>query len=222
MNKLIDLSHTIEEGMITYKGLPAPLVCDFLSREASKQHYQQGTSFLISSIELCSNTGTYLDSPFHRYAEGRDLSELELQALADLPAIKIVIEDNVTAIDKRYFTGVDLKGKAVLVQTLWCRHFNSEQYFEGHPYLTADAAVYLRDNGVKLVGIDSYNIDDVSSDSRPVHSTLLGADILIVEHMCNLDALPNSDFQFFAVPVKMKNVGTFPVRAFAQVKDTSC
>jgi arylformamidase len=212
--KLIDLSHTVTHGLITYKGLPAPIICDYLTREASRKLYAPGTEFQIGKIEMVANTGTYLDSPFHRYENGKDLSELELTKLANLPAIKISVRDE-QAIDASYFPREDLAGKAVLVETGWSRHWNTPQYFEGHPFLTEDAAQFLADSGVALVGIDSHNIDDVQDLRRPVHSILLEQEILIVEHMTNLAPLPPSDFKFFAVPVKVKGFGTFPVRAFA-------
>lgn len=220
MKKLIDLSQTVEDGVITYKGLPAPLICDFLSREESKSHYAEGTTFQIGKIELVGNTGTYLDSPFHRYADGKDLSQLDLESVAALDAVKVSIPETVTSIDAFYFQGLDLKGKAVLVHTNWSRYWNTDRYFEGHPFLTKDAADCLKDSGAILVGIDSYNIDDVSGDARPVHTILLGSDILIVEHMTNLAALPDSNFSFYAVPVKIKGFGTFPVRAFAEITDS--
>ena len=218
MSKLIDLSHTVEDGLVTYKGLPAPVICDYLSREASKEIYAKGTTFQIGKIEMCSNTGTYLDSPFHRYENGKDLSELDLESVASLEAIKIVVPQTITAINKEYFGKINVSGMAVLIQTNWSRHWNTEQYYEGHPYLTEDAAQYLKDNGALLVGIDSYNIDDVSGKERPVHSVLLGSEILIVEHMHNLKSVPCGDFKFYAVTVKVKGFGTFPVRAFAEIK----
>ncbi|MBL9155994.1 MAG: cyclase family protein [Verrucomicrobiales bacterium] len=212
---LIDLSHTIEHGMITYRGLPAPLICDYLSREASRQLYAEGTEFHIGRIDLVANTGTYLDSPFHRYAEGKDLSELPLDSLAGLAGV--VVRCDAIAITREAFSGLDLRGKAVLVQTGWDLHWRTDAYFEGHPFLTADAALHLKEAGVKLVGIDSYNIDDTRGGTRPVHSTLLGAEIPIVEHMTGLAGLPETDFQFHAVPPKIKGFCTFPVRAFAMV-----
>ncbi|MCB1756395.1 MAG: cyclase family protein [Gammaproteobacteria bacterium] len=215
--QLIDLSHTIEDGLVTYKGLPPPVICDFLSREASKQHYAEGTTFQIGRIELCSNTGTYLDSPWHRFAEGKDLSALDLASVAHLDGVKVQVEEGRTVIDVDVFRDVDVKGRAVLVETGWSRHWNTETYYEGHPFLTEAAALHLRDAGVRLVGIDSYNIDDVSGKERPVHTTLLGAEILIVEHMTNLAQVPAGDFRFYAVPVKIKGMGTFPVRAFVEV-----
>jgi kynurenine formamidase len=216
MSRLIDLSHTVEHGMVTYRGLPAPLICDFLSREDSRRLYATGTEFHIGKIEMVANTGTYLDSPFHRYADGKDLSQLPLESVADLDAIVVRAPDESgRSIDAGAFRGLELRGKAVLVHTGWSRHWRTDQYFEGHSFLTAEAAALLRDQGAALVGIDSLNIDDNSSGERPVHSTLLRHDIPIVEHMTNLDQVPDSGFRFHAVPVKVKNFGTFPVRAFA-------
>jgi arylformamidase len=220
MSRLIDLSHTVEHGMVTYRGLPAPLICDFLSREDSRRLYATGTEFHIGKIEIVANTGTYLDSPFHRYADGKDLSQLPLESVADLDAIVVRAPDESgRSIDAGAFRGLDLRGKAVLVHTGWSRHWRTDQYFEGHSFLTAEAAALLRDQGAALVGIDSLNIDDNSSGERPVHSTLLRHDIPIVEHMTNLDQVPDSGFRFHAVPVKVKNFGTFPVRAFALVPE---
>ena len=216
--KLIDLSHTIEDGMITYKGLPAPIICDFLSREQSRAIYAPGTEFQIGKIEMVSNTGTYLDSPFHRYADGKDLSELNLAAVANLEGVLVQATGRTgRAIGRATFETVDVRGKAVLVHTGWDQHWRTDQYFEGHPFLTADAAAYLAEAGAALVGIDSLNIDDIGGGERPVHSTLLGREILIVEHLCNLGQIPTGDFRFYAVPVKVKGFGTFPVRAFARV-----
>jgi kynurenine formamidase len=216
--QLIDLSHTIEHGLITYKGLPAPVICDFLSREQSRQHYAPGTEFQIGKIEMVANTGTYLDSPFHRYENGKDLSQLPLTSLADLDGIVIRAKGkDGRAVGTEAFADFDVKGKAVLIQTGWDAHWKTDRYFEGHPFLRKDAAQFLADQGATLVGIDSYNIDDTDDLSRPAHSILLGAGIPIVEHMCNLRQLPATVFKFFAVPVKVKGFGTFPVRAFAIV-----
>jgi arylformamidase len=216
--RLIDLSHTIEHGLITYKGLPAPIICDFLSRAQSRQHYAPGTEFQIGKIEMVANTGTYLDSPFHRYENGRDLSELELSLLANLDGLLVRVDNSEKrAINGAAFADLDVKGKAVLVHTGWDSHWRTDQYFEGHPFLTKDAAQFLAEHGAVLVGIDSYNIDDTADLSRPAHSILLGAGIPIVEHMCNFAELPHDGFKFFAVPVKIKGMGTFPVRAFAVV-----
>jgi kynurenine formamidase len=210
----IDLSHVIEHGMITYKGIPAPLICDYLSREASRKNYAPGTEFHIGKIELVANTGTYLDSPFHRYADGNDLSALSLPQLANLDCVVARIEPGSRAINRLPFSERDVRGKAVLVQTNWDRHWRTDQYFENHPYLTGELAQWLATAGARLVGIDSYNIDCVDTGERPVHSVLLRNDIPIVEHMTGLSAAPETGGRFFAVPPKVKDFGTFPVRAF--------
>jgi arylformamidase len=216
--RFIDLSHTIESGMITYKGLPAPLICDHLSREQSRSMYAPGTEFQIGRIEMVSNTGTYLDTPFHRYADGIDLSGLALESIAELPGVVVRIgASQGRAVDRAHFGAIEVHGRAVLVNTGWDRHWRTDQYFEDFPFLTEGAAIYLRDAGAVLVGIDSHNIDDTSTDSRPVHTTLLRAGIPIVEHMTNLGALPLRGFHFTAVPPKISGMGTFPVRAHARL-----
>jgi kynurenine formamidase len=216
---LIDVSHTVESGMLTYKGLPAPVICDYLSRQASRKSYAAGTEFQIGRIDMVANTGTYVDSPFHRYSEGKDLSELPLHSLANLKCVVARVEPTATrAIDSLPFKPGDIRGKAVLVQTSWDRHWRTDQYFESFPYLTGRLAQWLLDAGVALVGIDSHNIDCTDGGERPVHSTLLGADIPIVEHLCGLGGVPEHGAKFFAVPVKVKGFGTFPVRAFAAVE----
>ncbi|HEY8551408.1 MAG TPA: cyclase family protein [Vicinamibacterales bacterium] len=216
---LIDLSHVVEAGMTTYPGLPGPVVCDFLSREASRKHYAEGTEFQIDRIEMVGNTGTYLDSPFHRFADGKDLSELELEVVAELPGLVVrVTEMEGRAIPRAAFAPFDVRGKAVLVHTGWARHWGTSRYFEGHPFLTEDAALYLRDGGAALVGIDSMNIDDTADGRRPVHTTLLGAGIPIVEHLRGLEQLPVEGFRFSALPVKVRKMGSFPVRAYARLE----
>ncbi|HZV69001.1 MAG TPA: cyclase family protein [Saprospiraceae bacterium] len=212
----IDLSHTVFDGLVTYKGLPAPVICDYLSREASKSFYEEGTSFQIGRIDMVANTGTYIDCPFHRYADGHDLSEIHLYQVANLPGVLINAMGQ-KAIGPEAFYHLDLTGKAVLVHTGWSVNWNTASYFSGHPFLTEEAAVYLKENGVVLVGIDSHNIDDTSGNRRPVHSILLGAEILIVEHLTNLDQIPGGEFLFSAVPPKVKGMGTFPVRAYATI-----
>jgi arylformamidase len=220
MKRLIDLSHTVEHGMITFKGLPAPIICDYLSREESRNKYEPGTEFQIGKIEMVSNTGTYIDAPFHRYADGKDLSELALEKLANLEAIVVRADfKNGIEVGKKYFENISVAGKAVLVNTNWSTFWRTDAYFENHSFLTEEAAIYLRDQGAVLVGIDSHNIDDTRGKSRPVHSTLLKSEITIAEHLCNLDQLPDNGFTFTAVPPKIKGMGTFPVRAFATVHD---
>ena len=239
---LIDLSHTVEHGMITYKGLPAPIISDHLSRERSRTMYESGTEFQIGRIEMVANTGTYLDSPFHRYADGTDLAGLALESLANLEGVVVrhvgaaeralersafpdlasglrdSAEATQRAITPEHVANLNVSGKTVLFHTGWDMHWRTEEYLSGkHPFLTAEAADYLASAGAALVGIDSYNIDDTASGSRPVHSILLARGIPIVEHLCGLRQLPDSGFRFFAVPVKVKGLGTFPVRAFAVV-----
>jgi kynurenine formamidase len=203
--------------MTTYPGLPGPLICDYLSREASRNRYAPGVEFQIGKIEMVANTGTYLDSPFHRYARGKDLAQLPLESLADLDAVVVRIPAGRRPVSRSAFVGVEVQGKAVLVHTGWDAHWRTERYLSGHPFLTGDAAEYLVSQGVALVGIDSLNIDDTEDLARPVHSTLLGADVPIVEHMCNLAGLPDQGFRFFAVPAKVAGFGTWPVRAFGNV-----
>ncbi len=215
---LVDLSHTIEHGLVTYKGLPAPIICDYLSREASKQFYEEGTEFQIGKIEMVTNTGTYIDCPFHRFENGKDLSEVSLECFTDLEAIVIRVPFSETlAITEAHLKNYEIRNRAVLIHTGWDSHWNTEKYYENHPFLTEGAANYLKDCSVTLVGIDSHNIDNTIRKSRPVHTTLLGAGILIVEHLCNLYLLPQEGFTFSAIPPKFKGVGTFPVRAMAKL-----
>jgi kynurenine formamidase len=220
MSRLVDVSHTVEHGLVTYRGLPAPVLCDYLSREQSRGHYAPGVEFHIGKVEMVANTGTYLDSPFHRYADGTDLAGLALERLADLDAV--VVRRPFTegrAVGPDAFRGVEVRGRAVLVHTGWDAHWRTDLYFEGHPFLTAAAAAWLLDRGAVLVGIDSLNIDDTADLTRPVHSTLLRAGVPVVEHLRGLEGLPERGFRFFAVPVKFRGMGTFPVRAFGLVEE---
>jgi kynurenine formamidase len=218
----IDLSHTVEDGMVTYPGVPAPVVCDFLSREASRSLYGPGTEFHIGSIQLCANTGTYVDSPFHRYRHGIDRAELPLDRLADLDAVMIDVSgQDRRAIGREQLLPYNLTGKAVLVRTGWDRHWRTDAYFHGHPHLTGEAAAHLLEEGATLVGIDSLNIDDAGTHERPVHSMLLAEGIPICEHLTNLAVLPVEDFRFSAVPVKVRGMGSFPVRAYAVLDHTT-
>jgi len=213
------VSHTVEHGMITYKGFPAPIICDWMSREASRSKYAHGTEFQIGRIEMIANTGTYVDSPFHRYENGKDLSELPLESLADLDCLVVRIDPGAgTAIDTIPLAASKVAGRAVLFHTGWDRHWRTDAYFEGHPHLTERAADWLAKAGAAIVGIDSLNIDSTATGERPVHSVLLANDIPIVEHMRGLDAVPEQGGRFSAVPVKVKGFGTFPVRAFVSMR----
>jgi kynurenine formamidase len=219
--RLVELSHTIRAGMTTFKGLPGPVVCDFLSRHDSRASYDGGTEFQIDRIDLVGNTGTYLDTPFHRFAHGTDLEATTLEQLVDLPGVLVSVPHRERIeITERDLNGVDLAGRAVLVHTGWSEHFGTERYLTGHPFLTEGAAQALLRGGAALVGIDSHNIDDTRTrNSRPVHTTLLGAGVLIVEHLTGLRALVGSTFSFTAAPPKFSGVGTFPVRAWARRGD---
>ncbi len=216
--RFVDVSHTVEHGLITYKGLPSPVISDFLSREDSRAHYAAGTEFNIARIEMVANTGTYLDSPFHRYPDGKDLAELELSSLANLEGVVVRTNTASREITVESFSGVQIKDKAVLINTGWDKHWRTDEYWSGnHPFITETAAQFLADAGATLVGIDSYNIDDTKTGTRPAHSILLKSNIPIVEHMCRLNELPETGFRFFAVPVKVRRFGTFPVRAFGLI-----
>ena len=215
--RFVDLSHAVEHGVVTYKGLPAPVICDFMSRESSRSHYAPGTEFLIGKIEMVGNTGTYVDAPFHRFADGKDLSQIPLESLAELPAVVVDLQGGTRAFDADRLAGVDVEGRAVLIRTGWSKHYGKDRYFEGHPFLTRDGAKLLVERGAKLVGIDSLNIDDTADLERPAHTLLLGAGITVAEHLTNLAALPRTGFHFSAVPARVRAFGTFPVRAYARM-----
>jgi kynurenine formamidase len=215
--RLVDLSHTVRDGLVTYPGLPAVAIGEHLGRAASRASYGPGTEFQIGRISMVANTGTYVDTPFHRFADGIDLAALPLASVADLPALAVRVAAGVRAIGSEAFAGLAIAGHAVLVHTGWSAHFGSPQYGDGHPFLTGEAARRLVEGGAACVGIDSLNIDDTADGSRPVHTQLLAAGIPIVEHLTNLADLPAAGFRFFAVPVKVEGMGTFPVRAFAIV-----
>ena len=193
--QIVDLSHVIEDGMTTYPGLPGPHICDFWEREGTAKNYEDGSTFQIGRIDMVANTGTYVDAPFHRYAEGKDLSELPLPSLADLPGIVVRRPwENELGTDAAHFEGLDVRGKAVLVHTGWDRHWRTDRYGVEHSFLTPDAADWLVEHGAALVGIDSNNIDDTRVRTRPVHTRLLGADIPICEHMTGSAAYPTKAF----------------------------
>jgi len=216
---IIDLSHAMYDGLETCKGLPSLHICDYLSRQKSRTQYADGTEFQLDRIDLVGNSGTYIDSPFHRFADGDDLAALPLERTVGLPGIAI----RTPSLGRWHAIGVEvlvdksLEGRAVLFDTGWCKHFGSPAYFDHHPFLTEAAATHLKDQGAVLVGIDSHNIDDTRHNTRPIHSYLLGSQIPIVEHMTNLSALPDQGFRFFAAPLKFRGVGTFPTRAFAMI-----
>src|SRR5262245_59962583 len=208
--RMVDLSHDVADGVVTYRGLPAPVIGDFLSREESRSRYAPGTEFHIGRIEMVANTGTYLDSPFHRYPDGADMAGLELRALADLQTTVVrYLQPEQRAVGPEAFSGLPLRGRAVLVHSGWARHWGQERYCEGHPFLTRESAELLVEQGAVLVGMDTYNVDDTMDGTRPAHSLLLRAGIPIVEHLTGLERLPDEGARFFAVPVKVKGLGSF-------------
>ena len=216
--RAIELSHVIESGMVTYPGLPGPEISDHLTRAASRAHYEAGTEFHIGRISMVANTGTYLDTPFHRLANGPDLADVGLQSLADLDGLVVRVLDGAgRAIDRDLLLPYDVRGRAVLLHTGWDRHWGTQSYGAGAPFLTRAAALWLAEEKAALVGIDSVNIDDTGDRSRPAHTVLLGAGIPIVEHLCALDQLPPRGFRFHAAPPRVRGMGTFPVRAYAIV-----
>ncbi|MFI1031764.1 cyclase family protein [Streptomyces sp. NPDC020951] len=218
--RTVDLSHSIRHGMITYPGVPGPEIGDHLSREASRAHYGPGTEFAIGRISMTANTGTYLDAPFHRFGDGADLAGLPLSGLTDLDGIVVrVLGTDRRAVDRELLLPHDVTGRAVLIHTGWDRHWGTEQYGSGHPYLTADAAAWLVEQRAALVGMDSLNIDDTEDGARPAHTTLLAAGVPVVEHLRGLEQLPPHGFRFHAAPPAVEEMGTFPVRAYALLDD---
>lgn len=216
--RFVDLSHPITDGMITYPGLPAPVIGTHLSREESEHVYGPGVRFHIGMITICTNTGTYMDVPFHRFDDGHDLAELALERVASVPAVCIDCRGT-RAIDLADEPLDALHGHAVLIRTDHSIHFGTTAYAENHPYLTTAAAEALAASGVACVGIDSLNIDSTTDMQRPVHRTLLAAEIPIIEHLTNLAALPPDGFDFTAVPPKIVGAGTFTVRAYASITE---
>ena len=217
--RFVDLSHVIHDGLVTYPGIAPPRVGAELTREASRARYAPGTEFHIGRIEMSTNTGTYLDTPFHRFADGFDLAALPLDSVADLPGVVVDAPGGSRAIEPAQLPAAEeLAGRAVLLRTGWSRHFGTPAYQSGHPFVSVAAAARLVEAGAALVGIDSLNVDDIAGGERPVHTALLAARILIVEHLTGLEQLPRTGFRFFAVPVKVVGLGSFPVRAFAQLE----
>lgn len=217
--ELIDLSHEVEPGMNTLPGLPGPIVSDFLSRADSRPAYRGEAEFHIGRIDMVANTGTYLDAPFHRFADGEDIGQIALARLAALPGIVVDLPDGERALRAGHLAGLDVAGRAVLVHTGWSSRWRTPSYGEGAPYIARDAAEQFVDGGAALVGIDGINVDSMEDPSRPTHTLLLARGILIVEHLTNLAALAGRPFTFFAVPPPLRGLGTFTVRAFAVIEE---
>jgi len=218
MARIVDLTHPIHHGMVTYPGLPGPEISDHLSRESSRERYAPGTEFLIGRIDMVGNTGTYLDTPFHRYADGADLAATPLERMTELPGL-VVDATGVQRIGTAELEGRDVAGRAVLLHTGWSRNWGTDAYLTGHPFLAPDGIDWLDEGGAALVGIDSLNIDSTETGERPAHSRLLAAGIPVVEHLTNLDRLPTDGFRFNAAPAPVAGFGTWPVRAYAVIDD---
>jgi arylformamidase len=217
MPTIIDLSHILEDGTVTYPGLPAPVITDHLSREASHQRYAPGYEFHIGRIDMVSNTGTYLDTPFHRYPDGHDLAGLDPARVVGVPGIVVDAGED-QEIPSARLDGRDLAGHAVLLRTGWDRHWGTDRYGEpDHPYLGVAAAERLAEGGAAVVGIDSVNIDGTRTGERPIHSVLLAAGVPIIEHLTSLDRIGGRPFTLVAVPPAIRGMGTFPVRALAVI-----
>ena len=216
--RAIDLSHEIVDGMITHPGIPGPTISTFLTHEASAARYAPGTTFEIGRIDLVANTGTYLDTPAHRFAGRADLSDLDLETVVDLDGVLVDVRGQTEkAVGPDAFTGVRVAGRAVLVATGWDRHWGTEAYLSDNPFLTEAAARHLVTAGAALIGIDSLNVDSLADARRPAHTVILDAGIPLVEHLTGLDQVPPDGFRFFAVPPRIRGMATFPIRAFAIV-----
>ena len=219
MRKFIELSHTLEDGMMAYPGLPRPKIGAFLDHEASRSRYNDQAEFYLGRVEMVCNLGTYLDSPFHRYPDGLDLSQIPLESVAGLPGIVL---DGAVSLNRSVTVQADsseLGGKAVLIQTGWDKRWDTDLYWEPGPFLSEESIDLLIHSRAKLVGVDFWNADDTMDPSRPAHTRLLASDILIVEHLCNLSVLPRTDFKFYAVPLRIVRGASFPVRAFAEIEE---
>jgi arylformamidase len=218
--RVVDLTHVVEDGMVTYPGLPAPEVGVHLTREASRAVYAEGTTFEIGRIAMVTNTGTYYDAPLHRFADGADLTGVPLERVAAVPGLVVDVRGRagagVTAAD---LAGLDVAGRAVLLRTGHDARWRTPAYAVDGPFLAADGARLLAQAGAVLVGIDAMNIDDTADGTRPAHTTLLAAGVGVLEHLTNLGALPADGFELHAAPVPVRGLGTFPVRAYAVVRD---
>ena len=219
MKKFIELNHILEDGMMAYPGLPRPKIGAFLDHQASRPRYNDQAEFYLGKLEMVCNLGTYLDSPFHRFPNGADLSQIPLEQVAGVPGIVFhasVPSDRSITIDARHS---ELKGRAVLIRTGWDKRWGTESYWEPGPYLSEESIHLLIRSKATLVGVDFWNVDDTTDFTRPAHTQLLASNILIVEHLCNLSALPQTGFRFYAVPLRIVRGASFPVRAFAEVED---
>jgi arylformamidase len=216
--RFVELGHVIRAGMITYPGLPAPVITPYLTREASRAHYAPGTEFAIDELTLVGNTATYLDAPYHRYPDGADLSSIPLARTVDLPAVVVRVPDaEQRGIDVGALAALDVGGTAVLLHTGDDARFGTAAYGDARHFLTSAGAAWLAASGAALVGIDALNIDDTDDRGRPAHTLLLAAGIPVIEHLTGLEQVPPTGARFTAVPLRVEGLGTIPVRAFARL-----
>jgi arylformamidase len=215
MSRFVDLSHPIVAGMTTYPGIPGPALSTLVSREESAQRLAGGVSFDIQRLDMVANTGTYLNAPFHLHAEGADVAQLPLERIVDVPIVVVRAQGRIRIEASLLGDPGLLWGTAVLVHTGWSRRWGSDAYLTGSPYLTAGTARALVEANVALVGIDALNIDDIEDRSRPAHHILLASAIPLLEHLTNLDAVPDTGARLTALPAPVRGMGTFPVRAVA-------
>jgi kynurenine formamidase len=219
MRKLVELNHLLEDGMMAYPGLPRPKIGAFLDHKESRSRYHDQAEFYLGKVDMVCNLGTYIDSPFHRYPQGADLSQVPLERVAGIPGIMI---DGRVSSDRSITLSADrseLNRKAVLIRTGWDKRWGTESYWEPGPYLSRESVDLLLSSKTELVGVDFWNADDTADLSRPVHTRLLASNILVVEHLCNLSALPWTGFTFYAVPLRIVHGASFPVRAFAEIEE---
>lgn len=215
----VELSHEIENGMPSYPGIPGPHISALLDHEASRARYDNQAEFYLGMIEVAGNTGTYIDSPFHRDPTGDDLSQIPLEAVAGVSAVVVDCEMDVDrAVDVEATPG-EIAGRAVLVRTRWDTRWGSEEYWSSGPFLSASTVKLLAEARPALVGVDFSNVDDTDDPARPAHTQLLRANVLVLEHLCNLYLLPPTGARIYAVPLRIKGGASFPVRAFAELSD---
>jgi arylformamidase len=219
MKKLVELNHLLEDGMMAYPGLPRPKIGAFLDHKESRSRYNDQAEFFLGRVEMACNVGTYLDSPFHRYPDGADLSQISLERVAGIPGIVLDAAPSPSRSINFDVNHSELRGRAVLIRTGWDKRWGTERYWDPGPYLSEESVDLLIRSKAILVGVDFWNVDDTADPSRPVHTRLLASDILIVEHLCNLSALPRTGFTFYTVPLRIVHGASFPVRAFAEIKE---
>lgn len=221
----IDLSHSIENGTVTYPGDPPALIELTLDRKLTSKLNGGGTTsgVEINTIKMVSTSGTYIDAPYHVFEDGKKIKDYPIEKLVNLPSIVVKIPENRNYFDVQDISGINVKGKAVLFFSGHDKFFMTPEYGKNAPYLTIELANILVEKGAIFVGIDSPLIDNMEKQSElgiPVHYKLLGADIPICEDLANLELLPTDGFTITALPAKVA-LESFPARVFATVSETN-